>query len=165
MSSREIATARLVLRGLDAAHVDAVVTGARRPDWAPDFPDEGDVLIARMVAAVPGADPDDLWGHRSVVERSSGLVVGGAGFHGPPADGVVEVGYGIVASRRGRGYATEAVGALLRLAWSVPDVARVCAQTSPGNVASARVLENSGMVLQDATADGLRYAVERPQGR
>src|ERR1700679_781002 len=93
---RSLLSARLVVRPVPWDAVRAISGGSRLDDWAADYPSEGDVIIA-------------------------GLVVGGIGFFGPPReDGEVEVGYGIVPSRQGRGYATEALQAMLAMAWADP---------------------------------------------
>jgi len=166
----------------------AISRGERLDDWADDFPDDGDVMIAGLllgaeqavgpeagrvvgpeagrvvgpeagqVAAEPG---DEDWGHRQVVERASGLVVGGIGFFGPPRDGEVEIGYGIVPSRQGRGYATEALRTMIAMAWADARVTAVVAETDPGNVASQRVLERAGF-RQIAAASEFRYRLTRP---
>jgi RimJ/RimL family protein N-acetyltransferase len=82
-----------------------------------------------------------------------GLVVGDAGFHGPPAPGRpvgVEIGYQVVAEYRGRGLATRACGLLLELAWAHgADLVR--ADAEPGNLASRAVLRANGF---RPTADG-----------
>src|SRR3954454_16394848 len=70
----------------------------------------------RQLAAYPSEQP---WLVRAVVARADRRVVGSVGFHGPPDDGGrVEIGYDIVAGDRRRGYAREAVRALLAWAWS-----------------------------------------------
>jgi RimJ/RimL family protein N-acetyltransferase len=93
-----------------------------------------------------------------VVERSTGEAIGTAGFFGPPRDGVVEIGYGIVPSRRRRGYAAEAVHALLGLAAAQPGVTEVVAHAEADNVASIRVLEKSGLSYQGREGVLVRYA-------
>ena len=126
---------RLVLRPVPWDAVQAITAGRRLPGWADDYPAEGDAMIAGLLfragpAAWPGAN--QAWGHRQVVERATGLVVGGIGFAGPPgAAGEVELGYGIVPSRQGRGYATEAVAAMVAVAWADPVVEAVVATTAP----------------------------------
>jgi [ribosomal protein S5]-alanine N-acetyltransferase len=155
---------RLVLRPLRWDAVEAIIEGRRLADWAPDYPAGGDVVIARVLhrGGQPRADgPAGPWCHRQVVERTSDLVVGGIGFFGPPDDGTVEIGYGIVPSRQGRGYATEAVTEMLSLAWSDPHVAAVSAETDADNVASQRVLEKAGF---DRLPSGeeLRFIARRP---
>ena len=96
-----------------------------------------------------------------MVERASGLVVGGIGFFGPPLGGEAEIGYGIVPSRQGRGYATEAVQAMLAMAWADSRVRIVVAGTDPGNAASQRVLEKAGF-RQISAGDEFRYQLTRP---
>ena len=162
---------RLVLRPVPWEAVQAITAGRRLPGWADDYPTEGDAVIAGLLfragpAAWPGAN--QAWGHRQVVERATGLVVGGIGFAGPPgAAGEVEVGYGIVPSRQGRGYATEAVAAMVAVAWADPVVEAVVATTAPGNQASQRVLEKAGFRLVAGADDEdreLRYRMPRPGG-
>lgn len=155
---------RLVLRPVPWDVVLAVAAGHRPGGWAADYPSEGDVVIMDLLHRA-GADAwpgvDSAWGHRQVVERDSGLAVGGIGFAGPPARGEVEVGYGIVPSRQGRGYATEAVQAMVTMAWAHPAVTAVLAGTDPGNVASQRVLDKAGFRRVAATGE-YRYRLDRP---
>lgn len=145
--------------------VRAISAGSRLGDWAADYPSEGDVIIAGLLqdaGPAVAASADQAWGHRQVVEQASGLVVGGIGFFGPPREGgEVEVGYGIVPSRQDRGYATEAVQAMLALAWTDPRVTAVVAGTDPGNVASQRVLEKAGFG-RIAAGSEVRYRLSRP---
>lgn len=155
---------RLVLRPVPWGVVLAVAAGHRLDGWADDYPSEGDVVILDLLHRAgadgwPGADR--AWGHRQVVERESGLAVGGIGFAGPPEGGEVEVGYGIVPSRQGRGYATEAVQAMAAMAWAQPAVTAVLASTDPGNVASQRVLGKAGF-RRVAEASEYRYRLDRP---
>jgi [ribosomal protein S5]-alanine N-acetyltransferase len=189
-----LVSARLIVRPVPWDAVLAITGGERLDDWAPDYPGDGDVVIARLLqsagqdagrgvgqaragdavgpvagpsgAGPSGAEPgDEAWGHRQVVERASGLVVGGIGFFGPPLDAEVEIGYGIVPSRQGRGYATEALLAMIAMAWADARVRTVVAGTDPGNVASQRVLEKAGFrrIAGRITASGeFRYELTRP---
>ncbi len=155
---------RLRLRPLTPAVVRALVGGRRLDGWAADYPSDGDVVIAGLLdraGAAAWSGPDAGWGHRQVVERRGGLVVGGIGFAGPPAHGQVEVGYGIVPSRQGRGYATEAVQMMVALAWQDPAVTAVIAHTASGNAASRRVLEKAGF-RQVTAAEEITYQLARP---
>jgi [ribosomal protein S5]-alanine N-acetyltransferase len=168
-----VASARLILRPWPWDVIRAITAGDRLDDWAVDYPDAGDVMIAWMLqgaeeaAGGPGAGraggdaADEAWGHRQVVEQASGLVVGGIGFFGPPLGGEAEIGYGIVPSRQGRGYATEAAQAMLAMAWADSRVRTVVAGTEPGNAASQRVLEKAGFRRVSA-GDELRYQLTRP---
>jgi len=75
---------------------------------------------------------------------SEGEVVGLCSYRRVPSNGCVEIGYGIAESRRGRGHATRAVAAMVRIAKHDSEVKTLIAETSTGNPASARVLEKNG---------------------
>ncbi|HUW96100.1 MAG TPA: GNAT family N-acetyltransferase [Anaerolineae bacterium] len=73
------------------------------------------------------------------------VMIGDGGFKGPPdADGTVELGYSLLQPYWNRGYATEAVKALLEWAFDSPDVRGVFAEAQLGNTASIRVLQKAG---------------------
>ncbi|MGY0062269.1 GNAT family N-acetyltransferase [Streptomyces sp. LZ34] len=138
----DLTTDRLVLRTWTTAEATAVLGDTRSAHWADDFPAEGDRVIAGLFDQHPhwlGA-----YGHRLIIERDSGLVVGSTGLFWPPSDGTLEIGYGIVASRRGRGYAPEATRALAEFALTAPDVHTVFASVELSNPSSLRVLEKAG---------------------
>ncbi|MEU2039312.1 GNAT family N-acetyltransferase [Nocardia niwae] len=150
--SSDLLTDRLILRSWTAAAAAAVLDEGRHAAWAADFPAEGDRVIAGLLPARPHwLGP---YGHRLVVERDSRLVVGSIGLFWPPADGELEIGYGIVASRRGRGYATEATVALTAHAFTAPGVRVVRAEVELSNPPSVRVLEKAGFE-QVSSADGI----------
>jgi RimJ/RimL family protein N-acetyltransferase len=91
------------------------------------------------------------------VDRTTGLVVRGIGFFGPPDDhGTVEFGYGVVPEVEGRGYATEALQALLQYGFSTGRVRRAVADTTHENVGSQRVMEKAGL-RQVRSDERLRY--------
>lgn len=135
-------TDRLVLRPWAMAEAIAVLDDTRSANWADDFPAEGDRVIAGLL------DRNPAWlgeyGHRLVIERDSGLVVGSIGVFWPPSEGTLEIGYGIVASRRGRGYAPEATRTLAAFALTAPGVHTVSANVELSNPSSVRVLEKAG---------------------
>ena len=56
----------------------------------------------------------------------------------------VEIGYAVVDSMSGRGYASGAVKEILRVARDLPAAARVVAHTPADRPASSRVLEKAG---------------------
>jgi ribosomal-protein-alanine N-acetyltransferase len=139
-------------------HVTAVVIPTARLDLVLQTPDEVLAWVESMppadraevspdwlarVRATPAGDPWAL--SFNVVERASGSAVGGCAFKGPPdAAGVVELAYGIDAAHRGRGFATEAAGALAVFAFASGRVRLVRAHTKSDNGASARVLVKCG---------------------
>ncbi|MCP2204147.1 Protein N-acetyltransferase, RimJ/RimL family [Lentzea flava] len=148
-------TERLILRPWDALSVKAVLEADRQPTWAADFPAEGDTVIAGVIASTP--EWLSPFGHRLIIERATSEVVGSLGLFWPPSDGRVEIGYGVVASRQGRGYASEAAAALASYALSLEDVHTVHASVERTNPASARVLEKAGFSHSGSTEELLSY--------
>ncbi|MFD8141734.1 GNAT family N-acetyltransferase [Streptomyces sp. NPDC059708] len=144
----DLVTTRLVLHPLTAAEAERVVAGT--PDagdrWAPGYPTGGDVLAARryLAARADCGDPRPF-GNFEIRLREDGRAIGGAGFHGPAdADGGVTVGYGLVPSARGSGYASEALRALLGFA-RAHGATRVRGDADHDNLASHRVMTAAGM--------------------
>jgi RimJ/RimL family protein N-acetyltransferase len=92
------------------------------------------------------------WSPRSiVVER---LIVGTIGFKSPPdSNGSVEIGYGIVPSQQGRGFATQAVDLLVKEGFSKAEIQTIEACTVPMNSASGRVLEKNQFVRAGSKID------------
>ncbi len=102
--------------------------------------------------------------HRPVAPPGA-LLIGSGGYFGPPgADGVVEIGYSIVPESRALGFATELVQALVSRAFSVQEVVRVIAHTTPQNLASVTVLERCGFSLigQGSEPGTVQYGTARP---
>lgn len=134
-----IRTDRLDLVPLDAEMRAAIRDGrGEGRGWAEGYPTPGDLDVAGLPAA------PEPWTQFAIVERATGLTIGGVGFHREPIDGAVEIGYGLVPLARGRGVATEAVLALLEVTRA--HAVTVVAETDEGNVASERVLERCGFV-------------------
>ena len=81
-----------------------------------------------------------------IIEDKEGACVGNLSFKGLNADGSVEIGYGISEEYCGKGYATEAVNAVVDWAMRQSGIARIEAETDPDNTASQRVLEKCGFI-------------------
>lgn len=111
----------------------------------------------------PQATP---WLVRAVVAMPDRVVVGHAGFHGPPdSRGMVEIGYTIFPEYRRQGFARAAVARLLEEASAVPEVEVVRASISPDNAGSLAVIRPFGFVQvgeQWDEDDGLELVFERP---
>ena len=138
----------VVLRPISTRAAEAILAG-RVPDdvrVASDYPTEFSTGIAQNVGK------DSPLGPYFVHRAEDDLVVGeiGGGFVGP---GVVEIGYAIVPSSWGQGYATAAVRALASLARQVPAIERVVAHTPLDRPASGRVLHKAGFTLVVETDD------------
>jgi RimJ/RimL family protein N-acetyltransferase len=149
-----LVTERLLLRR--SRPEDAELISAYRSDpevhryqgWERTDPQGVRTEIEEMTGRAPGEAGG--WVQLSVEERESGRLVGDVGLS--PADGepgVIKVGYTMSPAFQGRGYATEAVGALIGYALDALGFEIVRAYASAENVASIRVAEKVGMKLME----------------
>jgi RimJ/RimL family protein N-acetyltransferase len=104
------------------------------------------------------------WLACAVLTGPGGPVVGHAGFHGPPRDGMVEIGYSIDPDDRRRGYGRAVVRALLDEAQDVPTVTRVRASINRSNAASFATVARLGFVAVGSrdVDGGSELILERP---
>ncbi len=93
----------------------------------------------------------DGWGTHLFFDDDEALV-GFGGWKGPPVDGVVELGYAVAPTRRGRGVATKVVEQLLARARE-SGVRLVIAHTLPEESPSTSVLRRAGFSKADVLAD------------
>lgn len=92
----------------------------------------------------PASEP---WLVRAIVRKEDNKMVGHIGFHGPPDDdGIAEIGYTIEAEHRRRGYALEAIEALLDWARQIHGVTRFRASVGPWNEPSLALVRKLGFV-------------------
>lgn len=172
-----IPTRRLAIVAAGAAEIEAALAGP-------------DALGRALCATVPSSWPHEYLDQRAfehflrkvrsdrsaagwwlrfvllVEPHGSSTLIGSAGYKGPPNEaGELEIGYGIVACHRRRGYASEVVGALVSHAFELPGVQRVVGETLPELESSMAVMRRCGMRRVDR-ADGrelpLRFEIDRP---
>lgn len=132
--------------------------GVSVPDQWPVFPGAIGNIHGKLLS-----DPTAIgWWSYLFVHAADGVLAGDGGFKGRP-DGVgeVEIGYALVPEYRGRGLATEAAAALVRWAFSHPEVTAVKAETLPHGHDSIRVLQKLGMRSAGATDKVLRWRLDR----
>lgn len=144
----DLVTNRLILHPMTVAEAERVVAG--RPGatdrWAPDYPDAYDVKGAQdFLDACAGPGNPQPFGNYEIRRREDGLAIGGLGFNRPPDEqGTTVIGYALIPSARGQGYATEALRGLLEFARS-RGLSRVLGDADHDNVASQRVMMAAGM--------------------
>ncbi len=163
----ELRAERLILRPVDTVEAERIVAGRPGPQdcWAEDFPFEGDVVGATMYLRATAAGGDQRpFGHYVVIRTEDAKAIGGIGFKGKPEAGSVEIGYGLVPSARGAGYAAEAVRVLLDFA-PQQGLLRVVADTDRDNVASQRTLERAGLTRTGTRGEQYLYEVLFQRGR
>lgn len=170
MRELKIVTPRLELHGGTAEIARAafenlhqfgqLLDGRASPEWPPPLTED----VQEVTALALEADPElPGWYSWYFVERASRLIVGQGGFKGKPVHGTVEIGYSLVPSSQGKGYATEAAGGLIQWVFDHPKVTRVVAETLPHLAQSIRVMVKNGMsfIAEDKKQGIVRYGVSR----
>jgi RimJ/RimL family protein N-acetyltransferase len=141
-----IETEHLVLESISPALAGRIVARDQTDsdNWHPEYPLEDELdPLARLAAT---SSPDPVFTMYLIRRRSDSFAIGGFGFFGPPDEaGRVEFGYGLVASARGAGLATEAVRRGLELAAKYGALS-AAADTDIYNRPSQRVLEKAGLL-------------------
>ena len=113
---------------------------------ADGYPHADTLDALRMFVENGSTDDDGGW----FVTLADGRVIGDCGTIGwTDQDGRVEIGYGLAAPYRGKGYGTEAVRVLADWVAAQPGVTAVTAEVEVGNNASRRLLERLGFTLVD----------------
>jgi [ribosomal protein S5]-alanine N-acetyltransferase len=145
----------------------ADLLGIRLPDAPLDF--RAKRFLAHRLEQMRREPEVQQWLARAIVLRDEGrMMVGNAGFHGAPgvnAPGeprALEIGYGILAEHRGRGYATEAVDGLL--GWArTQGIDHFVASVAPENETSLAIIRKLGFVRTGEhidREDGLEYVFQ-----
>lgn len=149
-------TDRLLIRPIHAG--DAAALAERRNDpeaaryqgWALPYSREQAEQLVRQVLAMAGP-ADQQWWMAIVAERASGRVLGDLvvrlGWEGRAA----EIGYTLAPRYWGRGYAAEALEALVEYLFEGLGVTRLFGMLHPDNLRSASVLERCGFRFEGHT--------------
>jgi len=143
-------TERLTLRRFGQGDLDALVAYRSDPDtarlqgWEAPYPTEhAHAFLDEMAALDPGTP--GVWFQFAVEERSTGALVGDCALHCDAEDPTTAwIGFTLAPEHQGRGYATEAVRALLRYACERLDACRVIATVDTRNGPSIALLERVG---------------------
>ena len=173
-----IRTKRLLLRRFEpddlaayyARRADPEV--ARYQDWELPYPMERAEKVVSAQAAMDGPE-NDKWWMAVVCDPDTGEVFGDVGAELSWKGRSAEVGYTFAKEHWGKGYAAEAVQALVRYLFEELDVTRVSGMLHPDNAASAMVLERTGFLFEgetkssfwvgDEVSDDWIYGMTRPE--
>lgn len=119
------------------------------------YPDQETLdTIPKIVANIELSDGPTGFESWVIITKKEMKIIGDVGFKGVPnQSGEVDLGYGIIASERKKGYAFEAAKALSDWALSNSDVKKITAKCLIENIGSAKILEklNFKIVNKDAT--------------
>jgi RimJ/RimL family protein N-acetyltransferase len=159
----ELATPRLRLRLVSAEGLRRLLDGqpVDGERWAEGYPPDGSLVTTAIQLDLHSrGTPRAPFGLFQVLLADEDLAIGDVGFHAPPDElGEVSVGFDIVPVARGRGFAREALSAVLGWALEHPEVRSVHADTDLVNLASQRVLVGVGMRLVADEGDRKVYEI------
>lgn len=154
----------------DSGALAEAINARLADDWPPEFWYEAVPVMGAWVTNKPEVGRG--WGMWLMVLRADPrngqrTLIGDIGFKGPPtSEGRVDIGYSTCASRRGRGYTSEAVGALCDWALADARVRLLVGETFDSIPDSIRVLEKNGFVFAGAgTGHGGEENVRRYERR
>lgn len=164
-------TPRLVIRRFTLEDAEALARYRSIPEVARFQSWEAPFSVARAVAFVDWLlthEPDEPgeWYQLAIAPREDpGRIVGDCAFQPRATEPrIVDVGFTLDPAAQGRGYATEAVGELIRYLFEARGKHKVCADCDTRNEASWRLLERLGFrreaVLRESYADGADWADE-----
>ncbi len=155
-------TPRLLLRDFTADDWPAVLAYQRDPrylrlyEWADRTPAAVQAFV-QMFVDQQHAQPRTRF-QLAVTLRATGELIGNCGIRrDSPMSHEAEIGYEIAPDQWGRGYASEAVAAIVGFGIETLRVHRITAWLVADNVASARVLEKNGFQLEGRLRDKEMY--------
>lgn len=104
-----------------------------------------------------------------IFDRKEKELIGSTGLHTRIGKNAREIGYWIGVDHIGKGYATEAVGALVRVAFDIERLFRIEIRCAPDNIRSQHVPEKLGFrmegiikrSLNDSIVDTMIWALEK----
>ncbi len=139
---------------------------ARYQSWTAPYP----LALARaFIIGMHGMDGPRPGAWIQIAAEHGGALVGDVAVGLDSGGDIATIGYTVAPSHQGRGLAREAVGAVVDRLFSATGVHRVEASLDPRNLASARLVEGLGFVLEgtaraterdgDGWSDDARYAL------
>jgi RimJ/RimL family protein N-acetyltransferase len=163
-----IHTPRLVLRCWnpgDAPRLKAAIDESLEhlrawTDWAMREPSRLEEIVQRLRKFRAWFDEDENY-TLGIFSRDESQVLGGTGLHKRNGPNALEIGYWLHKDHTGRGYATEATGALTRIAFELHCVPRLEVHCDPMNHRSFAIPARLGY-RHEAT---LRHHSRTPDGR
>jgi RimJ/RimL family protein N-acetyltransferase len=123
---------------------------ARYQDWSLPYPmDQAQRVVSELVA-MDGPENDEWW-MAVVCDIDTGEVFGDLSLHLEHKVRTAEVGYSFATEHWGKGFAVEALEALVEYLFGSLGVTRIFGMLHPDNAASAMVLERTGFLFEGHT--------------
>lgn len=165
MDFRPIFTERLILRRFAPSDLESFLQYRQDPEvaryqgWS-QFTREQAVAFVTDMAVAP-ADVPGTWMQIAIEVRATGEMAGDCAVHTREDDSTqVEIGYTLDRKHQGKGYAHEAIHALLEYLFKTLNKRRITAITDARNEASIRLLESLGMRREGHFVENLWFKGE-----
>jgi RimJ/RimL family protein N-acetyltransferase len=143
-----IATDRLLLRKLEINDRDDFFTYRSLPEvyeyqsFMPKDLAEVDDFIRNNQS---NPNMPNTWFQLALIKRDGDVLIGDIGIHFLEDNAQVEIGYTLAPSYQGKGYASEALKAVINYLFFDLKKHRISASVDPNNIKSIRLLEKLGM--------------------
>lgn len=142
----ELETQRLRLRQVHEDEAKLFLAGGKPEGMllADGYPSQFSLETMDLLAGERSGEADGFtpW---FLIRKSDGALIGEAGYSLAEASSRASIGYSLIETLWGQGYTTEAVQALIKHLFSLPQVEAMEADTFPDHIASRRVMEKAGM--------------------
>ena len=160
----ELRVNELLVRGPMQSDVDTIAPAFRDPAVGGEAslpPVDADTLRVMLRDQLPGMRAQGLLAAYVIEDLRNSELLGGASLHHfDPLRDIVEVGYWLFVSARGRGVATRSVQQMTEHA-AANGIWRIEAHVRIGNTASERVLERLGFEREGIKRKYLRHGNDR----
>ena len=154
-------TDRLVLRRFEAGDLDAFYAYHSLPETARFLPGEAKSYTKSMESVGKYAnfvfEKEGDWICLAIEAADSPGLLGEVVLKWLPGCGQAEIGWSLAPAARGKGIASEAAGALLKLGFEELGFHRIDAKLDALNTASATLCERLGMRLESTQVDKWHY--------
>ena len=166
MAKIELTTNKTILFPIDIEIMNAISNGKlnkfseyyHNDEW-PDNDLKEALPEFKELLKKNGNDGFNIW---LIIEKENNQIIGSAGYIGKPDDeGNVEIGFGIVPSKRGKGFCHEAVNTLIKWGLSHDNVNCIIARCDKSNIASRKTIEKLGFEYLCAKDDLLTWKLEK----
>jgi [ribosomal protein S5]-alanine N-acetyltransferase len=149
MTTYPLETERLIIRPVQETDAGVIAPLVTHPisrwtaTWPPSISVEG--VLDRIKSAIE-AQRAGRGISLVIIRKSDGALMGWAGlYRNHLAPEIRSLGYWLGESFQGKGYMSEAVGAIISHAWSQSDIEVIEALAQPENGASIAILQKQGM--------------------
>jgi RimJ/RimL family protein N-acetyltransferase len=143
-----LATARLVLRPWRTSDLESVFAYASDPEFIRYLPIEPITTLEEERVWIEGQLALDPAIHPTWAITLDDVAIGGVNARLDPGRGTAEIGYGVGNMHWGKGFTTEAAGAVAGWLFAHTPIARLAATADTRNIGSWRVMEKLGMTRE-----------------